>query len=158
MRTMAMRRRNRQTGVAAIEFALLLIPMVMMAFGITELGRALYQYNTVAKATRDATRYLSTQAPGDAAAWTKATCLAVYGNFDCSGTALAPGLTTAMVSICDASNCASTHQSQATGSGTINLVTATIGGNQNPYSFVSLVPFVVPNINFGPISATARQI
>jgi Flp pilus assembly protein TadG len=155
---MGMKRKNRQTGVAAIEFAILLIPMVMMAFGITEFGRAIYQYNTLAKSARDATRYLSTQSPGDAAAWTKATCLAVYGTFDCSGTPLAPGLTTAMVSICDASNCAGTHQAQATGSGTINLVTTTIGGGQNPYSFVSLVPFVVPNINFGPISVTARQI
>lgn len=154
---------SKQQGVAAIEFAILLIPMVIMAFGVTELGRALYQYNTLAKAARDAARYLSTQAPSPAndPTKTKAACLAVYGTSDCSGTPLAPGLTTNMVSFCDAVTCPATHQSQQTGSGTIDLVTVTIGGtgaNLTPYPFISLVPFVVPNINFGAISATMRQI
>ena len=149
--------RSRQQGVALIELAITLTVLLTIVFGITELGRAIYQYDTLAKATRDATRYLSTQAPGDADALADATCLAVHGNPTCSGNALAPGLTTAMVAICDATNCAGTHQAQGSAP-VINLVTLTIGGTDNPYTFNSLVPFVVPNIPFGPISVTMKQV
>jgi len=148
---------NKQHGVALIEFALVAILMVTITFGITEFGRAIYQYNSLAKAARDATRYLSTKAPGDAAAATTAQCLAVYGNPSCTGNALASGLTTAMVNICDATSCPSTHQAQGS-SPVINLVTVTIGGANNPYTFNSVVQFVVPNFDFGAISVTMRQI
>ncbi|MGB0129791.1 MAG: TadE family protein, partial [Rhodocyclaceae bacterium] len=77
-----MKSRKRQRGVAAVEFGLLLIPLVLLAFGITEYGRALYQYNALGKAARSAVRHLSEHAPGDAAQATTATCLAVYGNTD----------------------------------------------------------------------------
>ncbi len=33
-----------QGGAVAVEFALLVIPMLVMVFGITEFGRAMYQY------------------------------------------------------------------------------------------------------------------
>lgn len=149
-----MRNPHKQRGVAAVELAILLIPLVLLAFGITEFGRAIYQYNALAKATRDAVRFLSAQGPGDAGAIATARCLAVYGSrTTCSGTPLTPALTTAMVNICDSSNCPS-HQNQATGSGVINLVTVTI----TAYPFTSLVPFVMPNITFGPISTTMRQV
>ena len=42
-----------QRGVATIEAAFLLIPLVILLLGIAELGRVFYQYNTIAKATRD---------------------------------------------------------------------------------------------------------
>ena len=144
----------RQQGVAAVEMALVLIPLVTLLFGITEFGRALYQYNTLAKATRDGARYLSAQGPGDAAEIGKAQCLVVYGNDACNGSPLVPGLTTAQVTVCDATSCPSTNASQATGSGVINLVTVTVTG----FAFSSAVPFVVPNITFNNISTTMRQI
>ena len=144
----------KQRGAAAVEMGLLLIPLVVLLFGITEFGRAFYLYNTVAKATRDGARYLSSQGPGDATEIGIAQCLVVYGNSACTGSPLAPGLTTANVNVCDATNCASTHASQATGSGVINLVTVTVAG----YSFVSAVPFVVPDIVFNDVSTTMRQI
>ena len=68
-----------QQGVAALEFAFLLVPLLASAFGITEFGRALYYYDTLAKAVRDATRLMSTQTPTDAgyaALRTRATCTA----------------------------------------------------------------------------------
>jgi TadE-like protein len=52
---------TQQKGVVAIEMALILVPMLILCFGITELGRALYQYNGLVKATRGAVRYLSQQ-------------------------------------------------------------------------------------------------
>lgn len=149
-------RRCRQRGVAAIEFAILFIfVMIPITFGITELGRAFHQYNTVAKNVRDGARYLSTQTPGSTLA---GRCLALTGSSatsgsGCSGTPLLPGLTLAQITTCDASTCPTTHQFQATGGGVVNLVTITITG----YPFSSMFPFVIPDITFGPIQATMVQ-
>ena len=143
-----------QRGVAAVEMGLVLIPLVVLLFGITEFGRAIYLYNTIAKATRDGARHLSSQGPGEAAEIGKAQCLVVYGNGSCSGSPLVPGLSTAQVSVCDATNCASTHAAQPIGSGVINLVTVTVTG----YAFASMMPLVVPNIVFNDVSTTMRQI
>jgi Flp pilus assembly protein TadG len=156
-----MSRRHEQSGVAAVEFAMLLVPMLTILFGITELGRVMYEYNAIAKAARDAARLMSTQAPSDPdypALANRATCLAVYGNAGCTGAPLLPGMTTAMVSLCDPLSCAATHANVATGTGVINLVTVTIGGANNPYTFNSLAPFGVPSFAFGPISVTMRQV
>jgi hypothetical protein len=154
--------RKRQRGVAAVEFGILIIPLTLMLFGLTEYGRAIYQYNTLVKATRDATRYLSTVAPGSG--WAEAECLARYGKTACGGTPLVPGLEEDQVevSICDASvtACAATHALVPTGSGTVNLVTVTISG----FEFKSLINFPIgglnagaPDITFGDISNTMRQ-
>lgn len=147
---------RKQRGVAAVELGIILIPLVLLAFGITEFGRAIYQYNTLTKATRDATRFLSLQGPGDVTEISTAINLAVYGKKVVSITdhPLVPNLTTAMVGVCDSTSCISTHQNQATGSGVINLVTVTVTG----YPFTSFVPFVVPSMTFGPISTTMRQV
>lgn len=59
-------RRRGARGVAAVELALLLTPLLVMLFGVIELGRAIYSYNTLAKTVRDATRHLSQHGPGDA--------------------------------------------------------------------------------------------
>jgi Flp pilus assembly protein TadG len=144
---------KKQRGVAAVELGIVIIPLVLCAFGITELGRAVYQYNTLAKATRDAARFLSTQGAGDANDFTIARCLAVHGNRTCTGAPLVPGLTTGMVNVLDSSNSAS-HAGQATGSGVVNLVTVQVAG----YSFTSLMTFVVPSMTFGPIGTTMRQV
>ncbi len=53
----------RQRGVALVEFALVLPLLLVVSLLVTELGRALYQYNTLAKSVRDAARYLSVQDP-----------------------------------------------------------------------------------------------
>ena len=139
-------------GVAAVELGLLITPMVLMLFGATEFGRAIYTYNTLDKTVRDAVRHLSQHGPGDATIQTQARCLAVYGNAGCSGNAIAPGLTTGQVTLCDAVSCAGSHASQPTGSGVVNLVSATVVG----YAYTSLVPFVMPSLNFNNISVTMR--
>ena len=149
-----------QKGAATIEFSFLIAPLLLMLFGVTEYGRAIYQYNTLVKSVRDATRYLSTVQAGSG--YAVAQCLAVYGTSNCSGSPLAPGLTTDMVSICDASisSCQATHQSQTTGSGTVNLVTVTVSG----YQFHSLINFPLgdvtvgaPNLTYNSIRNTMRQ-
>jgi hypothetical protein len=148
-----MKSHRSQRGAAAVELGILLIPLILLTFGVTEFGRAIYQYNTLLKATRDATRFLSGQGPGDPADVTVAQCLVVYGNRTCAGNALAPGLNASMVNICDSSNCLD-HKNQPTGSGVINIVSVTVSN----YRFTSLVPFAAPDVNFGPIRTTMRQV
>lgn len=145
-----MRGNKKQGGVVAVEFAILLIPMVLIVFGITELGRAFYQYNTLVKATRDAARYKSVTNQGEKEADAK--CLAVTGNDSCTGPPLVEGLNTNMVSIGYAT-------AIATGSGSVNLVKVTINDPNatEQFKFVSLVSFVIPDITFGPISTVMRS-
>lgn len=90
-----MKTRAKQDGVAIVEFALILPMLLLLTFITTEFGRALYQYNTVAKSVRDAARYLTLQTPGTHQA--EAANLIVYGNTAGTGTPLARGLTTAHV-------------------------------------------------------------
>lgn len=163
---MSINARRRSLGVAAIEFALLLVPLLTMLTGITEVGRGLYYYNTLAKSARDAARLMSTQAPSDPdypALANAAVCGAVYGNAGCTGAPLLPGLAAAMVSMCDPQSCPGTHANVPTGTGVVNLVTVTIGGPGNPYTFVPLAAFVpglfgVAAFEFGPIHMTLRQV
>ena len=159
-----MKSRARQRGLALVELGISIFVLITIGFGITEAGRAIYEYNTLAKAVRDATRFLSTRDPTDVDAKDQARCLAVYGKAtltcatDTSLVPLAPGLTLAMVNICDPLACPADHQAQGTAP-VINLVTVSIGGqNTTRYTFTSLFSFVLPDIQFGPISVTMKQV
>lgn len=48
-----------QNGAATVEFALVLVFMLLLAGGIVEFGRIFWYYNAMAKATRDGARYLA---------------------------------------------------------------------------------------------------
>jgi len=87
--------KNKQHGVALVEFALVLPLLLLLTFIVIEYSRALYQYNTLAKSVRDAARYLSIQNPGTQI--TQARNLVVYGNPAGTGSPLALGLTTSQV-------------------------------------------------------------
>jgi Flp pilus assembly protein TadG len=148
-------RKLAQRGAAAVELGLLTLPLAALTFGTTEFGRALHQYNTVAKNVRDAARYQTTVAPGNTLA---GRCLALSGTAANNGTActdaaLLPGLTLAQITVCDRLSCPGTHNLQPTTRGVVNLVTVTITG----YPFTSMVPFAMPSITFGAISATMVQ-
>jgi Flp pilus assembly protein TadG len=166
---------KRTRGVATVEFALVLIPLVMLVAGVAEFGRAIYQYEALTKSTRNAARYLSEFLPTDAAYPTyksEALCLAVYGNTDCTGTALVAGLTTDIVVVCDSTSpCTgpsdppqfanvTTYDSpnganSGTPVGTINLVEVKIAGF--PYSPV--MPFFnLAGMRFNDILTVMRQV
>lgn len=151
--------KNKQTGVALVEFALVLPLLLILTFIVTEYGRALYQYNTLTKSVRDATRYLSTQQPwtsADAgtttniAVKTRARNLVVYGNPAGTGSPLVIGLTAAEVPLTEP-----IWQLQGA-TPQINTVTIKITG----YTFTPLIAnvFGLPfgNIPFADISATMR--
>lgn len=150
-------KRIRMHGAVAVEMALLLIPLLLLALGAAEYGRAIYQYNTLVKSVRDSARLMSQHIPDEAAAdyslaQTQARCLAVYGNTGCSGPTLAPGLTTGMVSI----NSISVTTAINT---TIRLVEVKISGYQfnfvfNPLNLMGNAANIIP---FNNIRATMRQ-
>ena len=149
---------SKQKGVAAVELALVLIPMLILCFGITELGRALYQYNGLVKATRTGVRYLSQQSFTGVDADVirlKGKSLTLCGFDDCAGKPpLVTGLTLAMISVCDPASCVGTHYNMPTGDGPTDLVSVYINAGGSKFSFTSLVPWVIPDTTFSRISTT----
>lgn len=155
--------KNRQRGVAMVELAIVLPLLLAICFAITEFGRAIYTYDTLAKSARGAARYLTTQAAGGA--HPIARNLVVYGNPAGTGTPLMPGLNSSMVAICDASIVTCTANVNQGSNPTINTVTVTITG----YQFTPLLDLLgftrfysggtssITSITFGNISVTMRQ-
>lgn len=83
-------RRESQSGVAIIEFALVLPFLLLLSLITIEYGRALYQYNAVVKSTRDAVRFLSMRETG--VLTDEARNIVVYGNVVNTGLPLSFGL------------------------------------------------------------------
>lgn len=147
---------NNQLGVATIELAILLTLLISIIIGISEFGRAILQYNTITKVTRDAARYLSEQQP-DTTTMTDnavAICLVKYGQYDncvanpgsVTGPLLVPGLASATIN---------TSLIQVTSPQQLSLVKV----NVSNYQFTSLLRFISNNlatITYGNISTTMR--
>lgn len=51
--------RRRHHGVAAVEFAIVIIVLLLALAGIVEFGRTFWYYNALTKSTRDGARHLS---------------------------------------------------------------------------------------------------
>jgi len=152
----------RQKGVAAIELAFVLPLMLILAFGITELGRALYQYNGLVKATRGAVRYLAQHDLANASnlgeVHLKTKNIAVCGNENCSGLpAFLPGLSTSLVEVCHyaTEQCVkrparNPYEGVETGQGTVDMASVAIEG----FAFKSMMPWPIKDMTFGPIKTT----
>lgn len=150
--------KNKQSGVAIVEFALVLPLLLILTFITTEFGRALYQYNILTKSVRDAARYLSVQSYGDTTKHSIAKNLIVYGkpNPSVADKPLAFGLSMAQV--------ATPVWAPAGAAPVINTVTVQIGfgavGSATRYTFRPLISSAFGlnfgNITYAPISATMR--
>lgn len=139
--------RARQRGTAIVEFALVLPLLLLLTITTTEFGRAIYQYNTIVKSLRAATRYLSLQTPNTMT--TEARNLVVFGNIAGTGPALVPGLVVAQVS---------TPTWQTTGSNPfINTVKITVTGYTFRSMFTSVFGVTFGDITYGDISASMRS-
>lgn len=164
--------RTRQRGAAALEFALVLIPLLVLAFGVVEYGRTIYYYDTVVKSVRAAARYIAPHDPADAASFavaaSNARCLAVYGKTACGSgdTPLVPGLSTANVKVCSKASVTECtgllgsdvqNVSTGTGTGTINLVIVRVEGYQ--FGFLGL-PFTGAgtSVQFNAVESVMRGI
>jgi Flp pilus assembly protein TadG len=141
--------RKKVRGAVAVEMAFLMIPLIVMAFGVAEFGRAIYEYNTLTKSVRDAVRHVSQSEVTDSKK-AEAVKLAVYGTItDAAPTPLLPNLSESNVGI--------TSATDATG---INMVTVTITGYTFDFAFNPLVFFgnTTTSLTFGDIHATMRQL
>lgn len=136
-----------QRGTAIVEFALVLPLLLLLTMITTEFGRAIYQYNTIVKSLRDATRYLSLQTPNTK--FTEAKNLVVFGNVAGTGQALVPGLSVANVA---------TPTWQLVGSDPlINTVTITVTGYTFHSLFTSVFGTTFGDITYGDVSASMRS-
>ncbi|WP_338473768.1 TadE/TadG family type IV pilus assembly protein [Pseudomonas sp. MS646] len=96
-----------QQGVALVEFTLVLPVLLLLLLAFGEFGRMLYQYNVLLQASRDADRFVASQAwngtlGGVALSNTLQTQtrnVAVYGVPSQAGSAVLSGLTTANVQV-----------------------------------------------------------
>lgn len=134
-------------GAALTEFALVLPFLLILTFITAEFGRALYEYNTLTKAVRDAARYLSVRSPQTSIAQAKN--LVVYGNTAGNGNPLVAGLRV--------SNVPNPVWSSSGSFPVVNTVTISVTN----YAFNSLVPGAFGlgfgNLTFSPIHATMRS-
>jgi len=132
-----------QRGVAIVEFALILPMLLILTFITTEFGRALYQYNTLAKSVRDGARYLSFYSPGSAQRIEEARNLIIYGTITTGSEPLTPGLRAEHVP---------DPTWQPTGTNpVVNVVTVRVVN----YSFQSMFPTTAFGQPFGPITFPA---
>lgn len=145
---------HKQKGVAAVELALIMVLMLVLGFGVVEVGRALYYYNGLVKATRSAARYLTQQDLNDPAsavyknAVDTATSLAVCGKQQpaCDvGETLVPGLGASKVTVTS-----TPYLSVATGQGSVSLVKVSIDG----IIFQSFLPYTIVSFPFSKVTTT----
>lgn len=146
-----------QKGAAMVEMAMVVPILLILAFGIIELGRALYQHNSLGKATETAARYLTRSwgAVDDECqplgAWDTSVAIAknltVYGNESGTGNPVVSGLAPVDV--------------------TVQLLAGTVTGVEDPVCYIrveSEVDFhsvfgdrIVPFMNLGPIRLSAKR-
>ena len=149
-------------GAAAVELALVAIPLVLLVLALVDFARAMFVYDQLAKSARDGARYLTFFDPTVATEYPTALARnrmmygVVMGPDDSSRKPI-HGLKDSMIVICDRVRCPEDGLGNVeTGSGTINLVKVTITG----YRFEPVFPGAaqLAGIIFDPISVTMRQL
>ena len=140
----------KQTGVALVEFALILPLLLILTFVTTEYSRALFQYNILTKSVRDAARYLSVYDSTDTLKHAIAKNLVVYGKPSVteSDSPLVIGLSTSLVP--------DPVWQEAGTAPVINTVTIRITGYVFQPLFTSAFGLNFGNISYADISATMR--
>ena len=104
--------RHASRGIATIEFAICAPVLLLLMLGTAEVGRLLFQYNTLAKTVRDGVRYAASNAAVGTTRIVDITTevdvqtrnLVAYGNAFGTGTPLLPGLSPDHVTVNDAGN------------------------------------------------------
>lgn len=145
-----------QAGLAAIEFALILPTLLILGFGVFDFGRVLFQYDTLTKSTRDATRYLAAVVRPPVAAFAtdanyttavnNARNLALCGTIAaCSNNTLVLGLTASNITI-----------DYPASVGNITYVRILVSNYST--SFLTTALGGLGTKNLGTISVTMRQI
>jgi Flp pilus assembly protein TadG len=98
-----------ERGVATIEFAICAPVLLLLLLATAEVGRLLFQYNTLTKTVRDGVRYAATNASVGttrvvnitAQVRTETRNLVVTGNTAGTGSSVLPGLTVTNITVND---------------------------------------------------------
>jgi Flp pilus assembly protein TadG len=137
-------RRNLQKGQTLLEFALAVMLFLTLLFGIIELGRALWTWNTIVQATRAGARFAITSDPTNDTAiknWV------VYSNAAGTGDPVLTGLSTSNVNVLfqknDGTDMSATRYSA-------DMVQVGITG----YTFNFIVPLFGANMTLPPFTTT----
>ena len=134
---------NRQRGATTVEFAIVGAVALTVLFGVIEIGRALFVWNTLSEATRRGAR-LAAVCPMNHPAVKRVAILSNPGGPDTSP--VVSGLSTANVTVAylqdDGSAAASYSQTK--------YVRVSITG----YELTLFIPFVTPTITAPPFSTT----
>jgi Flp pilus assembly protein TadG len=93
-----------------VEFTIVLPVLLLLLFGVTEVGRAIVRYNTLTKAVQDGARYAAAYAllgstggvDVDAQLQTEVRNVVVYGNTVGAGSPVLAGLLPAQINVVDA--------------------------------------------------------
>ncbi|MFJ2366816.1 TadE/TadG family type IV pilus assembly protein [Pseudomonas sp. NPDC087697] len=109
MRLHALKQPKDQQGMALVEFTIALPLLLLLLLALGEFGRMLFQYNTLLQASRDAGRYVASQAwnstlgavdlTTNTTLVTQTKNVAVYGVPANTGTPVVSGLTTGNVAV-----------------------------------------------------------
>lgn len=102
--------KNRQGGLAIVEFTIVLPLVLFIMLVVAEMGKAIMDYNTLTRTVRDAARFVSNEAlagsrsvvdlSADPTVIIRAQNLGAYGQIT-AGTPMLPGLTPAMFTVAD---------------------------------------------------------
>jgi hypothetical protein len=163
-------RRPRQCGQTLVEFALAVPLFVLALFGLLDMGRAVYTFNTLSQATREGARLAAVEAgwlgstdpscgtpggpvcPADANALARDVTVAVNRMV----VGLDPIRASQVNLTCDAVGSAPTgtwSSSSCANPGTGNVVSVRV-----TYTYVMLTPIVGQIINGFPLSASATMV
>lgn len=135
--------KNLERGTTTVEFAIVATTLFIVLFGVLEIGRALFVWNTLGEATRRGAR-LAAVCPPNHAAVREVTVFGPPGGGDASP--ILKGLTTANVTLAyldDAGN--------DTG-GTFPISFVQVGISN--YQHTLLIPFVMQTLTVPPFSTT----
>ncbi len=156
-----------QRGAAAVELALVALPMILMAVAAVEYARLMFTYETLLKGVREGARYMSTVTPtalGYNTYVTTARNRVLYGDNTVGGTPVAPGLTSAMICIYDRVTPAPAGCGAYTAADFGNIATGGTMPSMNAvrveirnYSFQSSFPLTGLATTFEPIAVTMMQ-
>lgn len=148
---MRRRRTHRQAGLATVEFAIVATTFFMILFGVLEVSRALFVWNTITEATRRGARVAAVCDPADPAQIKQKAIMSTGG-----GTSVLNGLTAGNVTVSyfDAVDTDDDGLDDTwTGTGgafPIDFVRVEISG----YTHTLLIPFLMQTITVPPFSTT----
>jgi len=116
-----------QRGAAAVEFAIVAIPLITLCFAGLKCGLALQRFQALQFSVAAAVRYLSLSQPGDSSARLTAQCLVITGTPNvilnqCADTPIVPGAQLSNTEICDVAQCSHAQQMSLAGGKHLNLV------------------------------------